>query len=63
MGGDADAEPVVAQRLDLAEVVRDRRLAEAREAAARVGGEEQHELDAGLGSAASAAASASSRPR
>ena len=49
MGGDPHAETLVAQRLDLTEVIGDRRLAHARQAAARVGGEEQHELDARLG--------------
>ena len=62
VGGDADAHALLAQRLDLAQKVRRRRLARAREPSARVRGEQHHQLDPGLRSRLGAA-SASSRPR
>ena len=48
MGGEADADAALAERLDLAQVVGGRGLAEAGEPAARVGGVEEDELDPGL---------------
>src|SRR5262245_65651405 len=48
VGGDADADPVRAERLELVEVVGDRRLAEPGDAAAEVAGMEQRELDPGF---------------
>ena len=48
MGGDADGDPLAAQRLDLVEERRDGRLAEPVAAAARVGDVKEHERDAGL---------------
>ncbi len=47
MGGDADAGAAFPEPLDLPEVVDDRRLPEALEAAALVRGEQQHELEPG----------------
>jgi hypothetical protein len=47
VGGDADVEPARAQLLHAREVVVDRRVAEARMAAARVGGGQQHDREAG----------------
>jgi hypothetical protein len=44
----ADRDPLVAQALELAQVARDRLLAEARRPAAPVRGEEQDDLDPGL---------------
>ena len=49
MGGKADANPPLAESLDLVEVLGGRGLAEALEAAARVGDVEEDELDAGRG--------------
>ena len=49
MGGEPDPDAVVPQRLELVEVLGRGRLPHPRQAAARVGGEEQHELDARLG--------------
>src|SRR5439155_13688136 len=48
VGGEPDAQPVRPQRLDLAEVVGNRLLAEARAAPARVGGVQDDDLDPGL---------------
>ena len=49
VGGDADADACGAELLEPAQVVGDRRLAEAVDAAARVGDVEEHELDARFG--------------
>src|SRR5205807_8222559 len=46
VGGEPDRDAVGLERLHLAEVVEDRRLAEALQPAARVGGEQEHDLDA-----------------
>src|SRR5439155_11345464 len=48
VGGDADADPRVAQLLEPAEVFVDRGLAEALDPASRVRRVEEHELDAGF---------------
>jgi hypothetical protein len=49
VGGDADADSLGPERLQLPQLVDRRLLAHPREAAARVGGEQEHELDPGLG--------------
>ena len=49
VGGDADGDPGVAERLDLVEVGGDGRLAHPVEAAALVGDVEQHDRDPGVG--------------
>jgi hypothetical protein len=49
VGGEADADAVGAQRLELAQVLGGGLLTHARQAAARVRDEQEHELDSGLG--------------
>ena len=48
MGGEPDGDAPAAQVLDLAQVLGDRLLPKARQPAAAVCGEEQHDLDSGL---------------
>ena len=62
MGGDADRDSRLAERLDLGEVRGDGRLTHPLEAAALVGDVEQDDRDPGV-AAASAAANASGAPR
>ena len=62
VGGNSDAQPGIAEPLDLLDELRDGLLAEAGETSARVGDMEEDELDPCC-DAASAAASASTNPR